>query len=575
MKNIVIVSMLSLLAPLAFAGEIENLWPDGKMPDAQDHQTALPTTKLDDASFRAGERHLPYLEWCDAPAGSNRTDICMILISGGGYNNWCDVGLVDDWESKFTAMGVQCVKLVYRTPRPRGLPVYQSAWEDGQRAVRLVRSEAAKRGFDPEKIGAMSMSAGSHLALLLAVSSQTPAYAPVDELDNVSCHLNWALPNAIAYALTDGIGCPNTTQGNGPDVKLDDIFKFDDKTCPMAMTHGGEDPYSPIASTFVYRRLREKGVPAEVHLYPDRGHGAFGFDRHVEFMRQLGCFGPVGPEVELRTRYADDDARASYEKQDVWPEGKIPCAQTNQCAPFIEWHLPKTLKSKSVVIIYSGGSYVWNSTDSSEVAPARRMLNAQGVAVVTLQYRVPPTEGKPKHLAAWQDLQRAIRLVRSQALSKGLDPNRIGIMGSSAGGHLTLMGVTSSTLTAYPPVDDIDRLPCNVQFAIAIYPAYALTDGADHENSHGGNTDDDVLVPEFMFDAMTAPTLFIHGDADGWAAMNSVKCWEQMRRMGVQGEVHTLATRVHCFHRNASPGTGSYTYLDRILEFLADKGFIR
>ena len=65
------------------------------------------------------------------------------------------------------------------------------------------------------------------------------------------------------------------------------------------------------------------------------------------------------------------------------------------------------------------------------------------------------------------------------------------------------------------------------------------------------------------------------GEADGWAAMNSVKVWEQLHRMGIQGEVHTLATRKHCFQFKAAPGTGSYTYLDRIWEFLNAKGFNR
>jgi hypothetical protein len=69
--------------------------------------------------------------------------------------------------------------------------------------------------------------------------------------------------------------------------------------------------------------------------------------------------------------------------------------------------------------------------------------------------------------------------------------------------------------------------------------------------------------------------LFVHGDADGWAAMNSVKAWEKMRSMGIQCELHTLALRPHCFQRTASPGTGSYTYLDRIWEFLNAKGFLK
>ena len=103
-------------------------------------------------------------------------------------------------------------------------------------------------------------------------------------------------------------------------------------------------------------------------------------------------------------------------------------------------------------------------------------------------------------------------------------------MGSSAGGHLTLMGVTSSKRRAYWPIDELDKIPCNVQWAVAIYPAYALTDGSEKGNATGGNDDSARPVPEFSFDLATCPVLFVHGDADGWAAMNSVKCWEQLRR---------------------------------------------
>ena len=60
----------------------------------------------------------------------------------------------------------------------------------------------------------------------------------------------------------------------------------------------------------------------------------------------------------------------------------------------------------------------------------------------------------------------------------------------------------------------------------------------------------------------------VHGDADGWAAMNSVKVWEKMRAMGIQCELHTLALRPHCFQRSAAPGTGSYNFVERIGEYV-------
>ena len=572
MKRIAFLLFALCAIHLVSAAKIETVWPKGKMPHRQAHQIAAMLDEASAQGFCPDKHREAYIEWMPAPEKGVRTDACMILISGGGYFSCCDVGLVDEWNRRFTQEGIQCVKFVYRTPRPQGLPIYQTAWEDAQRAVRLIRSQARKRGINPEKIGVVSQSAGSHLALLLATSSQTPAYEPIDALDTISCHINWAIVNSPAYVTTDAEeGTPATRQGYGVDVKLSSIYKFDARTCPMSLHHGGADEYSPNGSTLIYRELRKRGIPAELHLYPGRPHGAYGLERGVEFMRQMEFYKPLEPEVDIMQRYDSDDACAKTVETDVWPAGKMPDARKNQCKPLIKWYFPKEKKTDAIQIIYSGGSYMGNDWNGFEVAPARRYLNQLGMTVVTMCYRTPRPEGLPKHVTAWQDLQRAIRTVRSEASKYGLDGNQVGIMGSSAGGHLTLMGVTSSMHQSYLPIDDIDRIPCNVQWGIGIYPAYVLKDGADGHNSHGGNTDEDTLVPEFSFDLQTAPMLFIHGDADGYASMGSVKVWEKMRSMGIQSELHTLALRQHCFQRKASPGTGSYTWLDRIAEYLRDR----
>lgn len=572
MKRIAFLLFALCAIHLVSAAKIETVWPKGKMPHRQAHQIAAMLDEASAEGFCPDKHREAYIEWMPAPEKGVRTDACMILISGGGYFSCCDVGLVDEWNRRFTQEGIQCVKFVYRTPRPQGLPIYQTAWEDAQRAVRLIRSQARKRGINPEKIGVVSQSAGSHLALLLATSSQTPAYEPIDALDTISCHINWAIVNSPAYVTTDAEeGTPATRQGYGVDVKLSSIYKFDARTCPMSLHHGGADEYSPNGSTLIYRELRKRGIPAELHLYPGRPHGAYGLERGVEFMRQMEFYRPLEPEVDIMQRYDSDDACAKTVETDVWPAGKMPDARENQYKPLIKWYFPKEKKTDAIQIIYSGGSYMGNDWNGFEVAPARRYLNQLGMTVVTMCYRTPRPEGLPKHVTAWQDLQRAIRTVRSEASKYGLDGNQVGIMGSSAGGHLTLMGVTSSMHQSYLPMDDIDRIPCNVQWGIGIYPAYVLKDGADGHNSHGGNTDEDTLVPEFSFDLQTAPMLFIHGDADGYASMGSVKVWEKMRSMGIQSELHTLALRQHCFQRKASPGTGSYTWLDRIAEYLRDR----
>ncbi len=598
MKRIVIgfVAVVAVLAEASFGPlnpsarpyEREYIWPEGKMPHAQPQQIAAKTGETKQPGFKADDFRRPYIEWF-APNPECRTDLCVLVVSGGGFNCCCDAERLQPAIDRFVKAGYTVANLTYRTPRPQGLPVHQSAWEDAQRAVRVVRSQAAKRGFDPKKIGATGISAGSKTILLLATSSLTPAYAPVDEIDRLPCNLLFAIPQAPGYVLTDGDGTPNTRDGDSPDVKIVPDLKFDAQTCSMCLFQGGIDDYSPNGSTQIYRQLRRMKIPAELHLFADLWHGFHGdmnkgddaaandhwFTRAEEYIRQMNFDGRLGKEVDLMTRFPDDSARGAYEKEELWPKGRMPNAQAHQCVPYLEWHMPKELKTKAIQIIYSGGSYQGNGPDGHEVAPARRYLNAKGMTVVTMKYRTPRPNGLMKHVTAWQDLQRAIRIVRSKAKAKGLDPDRIGIMGSSAGGHLTLMGATSSRHRSYWPIDNLDKIYCSVQWAVAIYPAYALTDGGEKPNVGGGNADDARLVPEFSFDLSTCPILFIHGDADGWAAMNSVKCWEQLRRMGIQGDLHTLATRNHCFQFKAAPGTGSYTWLDRIWEFMNHKGYNR
>jgi len=577
MKTLLAAAVVSV-GSLALGGERVPLWPEGKIPDFQEQQYVAPSEDLKLPGFDRTKSKMPYIEWDDPLPDSKRTDVCVILVSGGAYGCTCDRPAFRPLEKKLLDAGITCVWLWYRVPRPEGLPIYQSGWEDGQRAVRLVRAAAKERGFDPEKIGVLGCSAGSHLSVMLATSALTPAYTRVDETDDLPCHVNFALPMCPAYAVTDGLLGENSRDGDAPDVTLNPSFKFDAKTCPMCLFHGGIDPYSPNGSTQIYRQLRRMKIPGEVHLYPNRGHGpvdAPKLDRAIEFLRNIGMLQPTGGEMAILDRYPDDSSRGGYEKKPVWPKGKIPSVQTNQCEPYLEWHQPKELKTKAIQIIYSGGSYMGNTPDGFEVAPARRFLNEKGMTVVTLKYRTPRPEGLQKHVTAWQDLQRTIRLVRSEAAVRGLDPNRIGIMGSSAGGHLTLMGATSSAHRSYLRVDELDKtVSCSVQWAIAVYPAYALTDGAEQWNTTGGNADEARIVPEFSFDLKTCPTLFLHGDADGWAAMNSVKCWEQMRRMGVQSEVHTIANAGHCFQKAAAPGTAAYNWLDRIWDFLQGRGVV-
>lgn len=228
------------------------LWPEGKTPDFQSTQSkplisvTMPTNRVSNA--------------------------LMIVAPGGSYEKW------SDWEGKcagyFNSHGMATALLRYRTPRPANLPKHVSAWQDAQRAVRLCRLHAAEWGVSPDNIGFIGFSAGGNLALLAATSSQTSAYARIDSVDDLPCHVNWAIVCYPAYVLSDCVGYDGTNRKNGNplDLEIDPIFKFDALTPPMCFLHGDADDYSPMGSVRAYHRLRTMGIPSEMHVFAKRGH---------------------------------------------------------------------------------------------------------------------------------------------------------------------------------------------------------------------------------------------------------------------------------------------------------------
>ncbi len=131
--------------------------------------------------------------------------------------------------------------------------------------------QCAELGSGSGKIGVQGFSAGGHLALLTALSSQTQAYEPLDELDSVPCHVNFALPVYPAYVLDDGAAGPNQRKGN--DAELAPGLNFDARSCPMCLLHGDRDIYSPMGAVRIYAELRKKGIPCELHIFADAVHG--------------------------------------------------------------------------------------------------------------------------------------------------------------------------------------------------------------------------------------------------------------------------------------------------------------
>ena len=207
------------------------------------------------------------------PEGKPR-DTVVVVMPGGGYYSENMGGCMNT--KPILDSGRWLAMLHYRIPRRKGRNIYDAPREDAARAIRFLRATAAKYGWSPEKIGAIGFSAGGHLAAISATSSQDALYERVDELDDLSAHLNFSVPVYPAYVLEDGKTGRNEQGGDGAAILPE--FKFDVKTPPMFMVHGDKDYYSPMASVQLYAELHRRKIPAQLFVYANTSHG-FGGDK--------------------------------------------------------------------------------------------------------------------------------------------------------------------------------------------------------------------------------------------------------------------------------------------------------
>jgi acetyl esterase/lipase len=166
-------------------------------------------------------------------------------------------------------------------------------------------------------------------------------------------------------------------------------------------------------------------------------------------------------------------------------------------------------------------------------------LNSVGMTGIVLKYRVPRRPGQPVPLpppGPLLDAQRALSLVRSKAGEWGIDPNRIGMVGFSAGGHLALAVATGFETRAYEPIDEIDRVSCRPDFAVAVYPGYLV------------RKETGLLAEHMNIRARTPPVFLVHASDDSMAdAENSVGMYLALKRVGIPAELHVYVKGEHGF----------------------------
>lgn len=275
-------------------------------------------------------------------------------------------------------------------------------------------------------------------------------------------------------------------------------------------------------------------------------------------------------------------ARADHPEIPLWPEGAVPdepegigekrrptserggitrIAFVDTPTLTVYRAAPEKANGAAVVICPGGGYSIlaWD-LEGTEIA---EWLNSIGVSAFILKYRVPRRDPQTPHTLPLQDAQRAMRLVRQGAEKWGVDPGRVGMLGFSAGGHLTVMAGTHFDETTYEKVDAADELSARPDFLIPIYPAYL-----------GDKEDKDKLSPLVKVTKQTPPTFvaITHDDAD--RAYYAALLYAALMRNGVVGELHIYSKGGHGYGLRPSPDPVR-TWPDRCAEWMGAMGLLK
>ncbi len=287
----------------------------------------------------------------------------------------------------------------------------------------------------------------------------------------------------------------------------------------------------------------------------------------------LGADKPMGVEL-WPTRAPDEPENIGPERVRMSPtltKKEVEVTEstkmlTNVTKPSITIYRPtKEKDTGAAVIICPGGGY-WNLYWELEGEEVAAWLNSQGLTGIILKYRVPRRPDEPKEEPArrpLQDAQRAVSFVRSKANEWKLDPKRIGIVGFSAGGHLAIATATRFEKRTYDPIDDIDKVSCRPDFAIAVYPGYLKV------------KDKEELAPGLRIPSGTPPIFLAHGGADIISPPeHSVLMYLALKRASVPVELHVYAGAAHDFGvRKVDHPCSAWT--QHCIDWLANEGFLK
>ena len=271
----------------------------------------------------------------------------------------------------------------------------------------------------------------------------------------------------------------------------------------------------------------------------------------------LGCGGVAwGQEVTLKTGKAAAEARhedptAEVKTFRLW-EGRAPGAlgDAEEDVPTVTMYAAYDTKEPvAAVIVMPGGGYGWLATNH-EGRQIANFLNAMGVTAFELRYRLGPRYHHPVELG---DAQRAVRMVRARAKEFGVIPDKIGVMGFSAGGHLASTAETHFDGGNASAADPIDRVSSRPDFAVLCYPVISFVAEYAHHGSAENLLGKDAsaeslraLSNELQVTAQTPATfLWSSSTDDGVPPENSVAFYLALHKAGVPAELHVFAEAPH------------------------------
>ena len=269
----------------------------------------------------------------------------------------------------------------------------------------------------------------------------------------------------------------------------------------------------------------------------------------------------------------------------IWP-GEAPDAQSvagpegvetsrfgagvsNVSRPTMTVYSPNGNNTGVAVVVFPGGGY-WGLAIDFEGTEVCDWLTPKGITCVLLKYRVPPEKGYPKSAPypksgpypespmALEDAQRTVGLLRFHAAEWHIDPRKIGVLGFSAGGHLSAAMSNHFEKRLYPAVDAADKESCRPDFAVVLYPGHLTLSAAEHDAKQGAkkfvvphppNADKELaLNPDLQVTKQTPPTFLLQAEDDHVDNVDdSLAYYIALKKAGVPAEMHLYAEGGHAF----------------------------